>query len=119
MEKEQLSILVIDPCKEDHRLIRESLFRSKVPASLTFVTSTAKGLTELARRRFDLVLTDHSLPGTNAFHLLFEIQQGDHPLPVIVLTRETESRVAREAFQRGVDDYLLKEELEAISLFDV
>lgn len=119
MEKENLSILIIDPQKSDHRMIRDSLDRSKVPASLQFVTSTERGLKEVARRRFDLVLTDHSLPMANAFHLLFELQQRELLIPVIVLTRDGEARVAREAFQRGVDDYLLKEELESISLFDV
>jgi two-component system cell cycle response regulator len=119
MEKENLSILVIDPEKNDHQLIRDSLKRSKVPASLHFVTSTEKGLQEIGKKKFDLVLTDHSLPEANAFHLLFELQHQEENLPVIVLTHDGEARIAREAFQRGVDDYLLKAELETTSLFDV
>lgn len=119
MEKELLAILIIDPEIKDHSLIRDSLERSKLPADLHFVTSTNEGLAELEKRRFDLVLTDHSLPRANAFQLLFELQQKDPFMPIILLTHEDEARVAREAFQRGVDDYLLKEELETISLFDV
>ncbi len=119
MEKDRLKILVIDPEVADHILIRDSLQRSKVPASLQFVTSTEQGLKRLEKKEFDIILTDHHLPQANAFHLVSEVQQRPVPIPVIVLTRHDEARVAREAFQRGVDDYLLKEELEAISIFDV
>lgn len=119
MEKERLSILVIDPETQDHRLIRDSLQRSKVPAALRFVTTTEKGLKELEGKRYDLILTDHALPQASAFQLLMELRRAENPMPVIVVTRDGEARIAREAFQRGADDYLLKEELEAISLFDV
>jgi two-component system cell cycle response regulator len=119
MEKENLSILIIDPEKEDHRLIRDSLQRSKVPASIEFAASTEKGLDLLERRKFDLILTDHALPEANAYQLLSELQQRELLLPVIVLTRDGEARTAREAFQKGIDDYLLKEELATISFFDV
>lgn len=119
MEKERLSILVIDPDRSDHQLIRESLQRSKVPACCRFVTSTARGLNHITRKAFDLILTDHALPAANAFHLLFELQQRGLPIPVLLLTRNGEARIAREAFHRGVDDFLLKEELESVSLFDI
>lgn len=119
MEKECLSILVIDPRKSEHQLIRDSLKRSKVPARLRFVGSSAEGLKETDKNNFDLILTDHLLPTTNAFTLLMELQQKNLTIPVIVLTHDDEARVAREAFQRGADDYLLKEELSTISLFDV
>lgn len=119
MEKDNLSILVIDPETTDHHLIQNSLFRSKVPAQLHFVSTTEEGLKKANRENLDLILTDHQLPRANAFQLLFEIQQVHPNLPIILLTREDEARIAREAFQRGVDDYILKEELETISLFDI
>src|SRR5579885_533705 len=119
MEKEELSILVIDPERTDHELIRSSLVRSKVPAKLHFTTNTADGLVFLRQNPLDLILTDHALPAANAFHLLFELQQKTISIPVLLLTRNREARIAREAFHRGVGDYILKEELEIVSLFDV
>ncbi len=119
MEMDRLSILVVDPEPADHHLIQESLDRSKVPAFLSFATSTEEALRRIHRETYDLILTDHRLPEANAFQILFDLQQRALSIPVIVLTRETEARVARDAFQRGVDDYLLKEELSAVSLFDV
>lgn len=119
IEKDTLSILVVDPQADDHRLIRESLSRSKVPARLTFTMRTTEALEKLESETFDLILTDHLLPWVNAFHLLLELQHREIGLPVIVLTHDDEAKVAREAFHRGADDFLLKEELETISFFDV
>lgn len=119
MEKECLSILIVDPNKNDHQLLRESIQKSQVPADLHFVTSTEAALSALKIKPFDLILTDHVLPQANAFHLLFALQQKESAPPVLLLTRNGEARIAREAFHRGVSDFLLKEELQYISLFDL
>ncbi len=119
MEKESLAILIIDPDPSDHRSIRDSLSRSQVPAVLQFVTTTEEGLQKLEKGAFDLILTDHALPAANAFQLLHELQQRSLTFPVILLTRHGETTMAREAFLRGVDDFILKEELEAIAFFDI
>jgi two-component system cell cycle response regulator len=119
MEKERLSILVIDPEPEDHLLIRDSFRRSEIPAAICFVTSTDAAFTELESATFDLVLTDHSLPHANAFRFLFEIRQKGLATPVMLLTRDGGARTAREAFHRGADDFLLKEDLESVPLLEV
>lgn len=125
MEKEELFILVIDPERKDHELIRQSLLRSKVPAKVHFTTNTGEGLAFISQNApgaidaIDLILTDHALPAANAFHLLFDLQQKELSIPVLLLTRNREARIAREAFHRGVGDYILKEELEIVSLFDI
>ncbi len=119
MEKERLSILVIDPEVTDHDLIRDSLVRAKVPATVQFATATPIGLEKIKGENFDLILTDHLPPRANAFQLLFELQRKQSTIPVILLTRNAEARIAREAFHRGVDDFLLKEELASVSLFDI
>lgn len=119
LEKEKLSILVIDPEKDDHALIRDSFLRSELPASLRFVHTTDEGLSTVDGQAFDLVMTDHALPDANAFHFLFEVRRRGLALPVLLLTRNGEARVAREAFHRGADDFLLKEDLESICLFEV
>jgi two-component system cell cycle response regulator len=119
MEKERLSILVIDPQTEDHILVQDSFEKSDVPAALRFVNSSEEALATLEKSSFDLILTDHVLPHANAFHFLFEIRQRGLSLPVLLLTRNGEARVAREAFHRGADDFLLKQDLETVSLLEV
>lgn len=119
MEKENLSILVIDPVTEDHDLIRDSLRKSDIPASLCFVRTTDEAFEKIRRHSFDLVLTDHALPHANAFHFLFEARQMGLALPILLLTRDACARVAREAFHRGADDFLLKDDLESLPLLEV
>ncbi len=119
MEKEKLSILVIDPDTDDHDLIRDSFRDSDIPASLRFVVSTDEALHAVNGGAFDLALTDHVLPGANAFRFLFEVRQRGLALPVLLLTRNGEARAAREAFHRGADDFLLKQDLPSIPLLEV
>ncbi|HEX5035864.1 MAG TPA: diguanylate cyclase [bacterium] len=114
-----MSILVIDPDLEDQLLIRDSFRRSEVPAALRFVTSTDAAFSEIESATFDLVLTDHALPDANAYRFLFEIRQKGLATPVMLLTRNGEARAAREAFHRGADDFLLKEDLESVPLLEV
>lgn len=119
MEKEKLRILLVDQTTEDLSLLYHSLEKSDVPAALKTVSSTEKALKKLGRHNFDLILTEHCPPQINVFRLLQNIQTLDHQTPVILLTRTQEIDVVRRAFRLGVGDFLLKEELEAVSFFDI
>lgn len=118
MEKENLRILVIDGNPLDHDIIRTSLERSGVPAVLKFCRSTQKGFGKISHP-FDLIVTDHNPPEVNAIRLLQALKELENEIPVILLTHNGALQTVREAFKWGASDYLLKEELEAISLFDV
>lgn len=119
MEKEALRILLVDQDTNDHHLIRRSLERSGVPADLKALTSTAAALRRLHPGRFDLIVTDHTPPSVSAIRLLQAIRQTPLETPVILLSHQGEIQTAREVFKLGASDFLLKEELEAISLVDV
>ncbi len=118
-EKSQISILVIDPHRDDHEKLKNCLKQSAVPATVTFATDTESGLKHLKDRQFDLVMTDHHLPRTNAFHILNETQESQPHLPIILMTDDAEAKTARDAFQKGMDDFILKKELETLPLFDL
>ncbi len=120
MEKEILTILIINPHRGDHQLIKESLTRSKIAAKIKFVLSNAEAVRALAQRRFDLIITDHSPPEVNVMTLLLILKRNlDYEIPVIVISREGNIEVVREAFKLGVDDYILKEELDTVALFHI
>ncbi|QQR80181.1 MAG: GGDEF domain-containing response regulator [Deltaproteobacteria bacterium] len=118
-EKTQISILVIDPRESDHKRLRESFQTSSLPVTTTFTTSTEEGLKLLRRQNYDLIMTEHHLPHANAFQLLSETKEYYPFTPVILLSQVTETKTARDAFQKGVDDFILKEELSTTSLFDI
>lgn len=118
-EKDTLHILAVDPFLEDHEILLSSLKRSQVPAHITFTHSTAEAINILKKTSPDIIITDHHLPHSNAFHILTEAQEYHPHSPVIFLTRHPEPRMTRDAFHKGIDDVIFKEELDTTSLFDV
>ncbi len=119
MEKENLRILLIDLEDADHRMVRRSLDRSGIPQELKWVNETAIALKKIPKGRFDLILTDHQPPGISAPRLIQFLNEQDLKIPVILLTRDAAVQRVRDSFKWGVCDFLLKEELEAISLLEV
>ncbi|WP_216899672.1 response regulator transcription factor [Nocardia alni] len=69
---------------------------------------TARG-TELLRthNNYDAVILDLTLPDIDGIQLLRQLRQLD-PLPVLVLTADTNERTAMRALRNGADDYMTK-----------
>jgi two-component system cell cycle response regulator len=119
MEKESLRILLVDSYPQDHCVVEAALKSSEIPIRIQVSPTTPIAIEELKAKDFDIILSDHSPPEVNAFHLLRWSGDRRLPSPIILLTRNSQIQTAREAFRRGAADYLLKEELKAISLIDL
>ena len=65
-------------------------------------------MSALQREHFDLVLLDLGLPGMYGMQVLKKLRQGEHPVPVIIISaRDTlADRIA--GLDIGADDYLTK-----------
>lgn len=109
------TILVV----EDERIARENLTHVLHGAGheVTAFASAEEGLRELARREYDLVITDLMLPGMDGIALLDRIQT-DHPaVMVIVITGHATVSNAVLAMQKGAHSYIEKPvELEELRL---
>lgn len=74
-------------------------------------SSTPEGVAELHRAQdFDLILLDVHMPGMNGLEVLEQLRQagGDDPVPVIVLTGDTDVATQMLALSRGARDFLSK-----------
>ena len=73
------------------------------------VRATAEGALQLlSERSVDLMLTDMVLPCMSGLDLVSKVQEIDHNLPVLIVTRIPDVPAAVEAMRRGAFDYLLK-----------
>lgn len=72
--------------------------------------SGSQALEMLESEPFDLVLLDIVMPVMDGFEVLKKIRQRDRKLdlPVIMVTAQTESRKAVQAFKLGANDYICK-----------
>src|ERR1041384_4287174 len=77
--------------------------------------TAAEALAKLEAQRFDVVLTDISMPGLNGTELLQRVVEKYPGTPVIIISGHSDQDHAQGLISRGAFDYLLKPfRLEAV-----
>lgn len=114
---ELIHILLIEDNPADARLLRELL--REVTTSTFAVTQAerlADGLNHLKQGRFDIVLTDLSLPDSEGLEAFQAVQRAVPHLPVVVLSGSDDETLAIRAVREGAQDYLVKSRLNGHGL---
>lgn len=57
---------------------------------------------------YDLVLLDLMMPGKNGFETCLAIKKADKDIPVIMVSARDSAQVIQDAYEIGVDDYIVK-----------
>lgn len=100
-------ILVVD----DETAVREVLVAVLEHGgyAVTAASSVEEALVALKRdRRYDLVLSDITMPGRDGFSLLDSVTEAFPELPVVMVSALQDLQVAVRAFRKGAADYVLK-----------
>jgi signal transduction histidine kinase len=107
-----MNILLVEDNAGDARLIREAL---RSATGFAFELEHVENLTDavgaMARRRFDVVLLDLSLPDSFGLDTVRRVASADPSLPIVVMTGLDDESVAAEAVRAGAQDYLPKGDL--------
>jgi diguanylate cyclase (GGDEF)-like protein len=78
---------------------------------VTHVTRLADALSEVDRHRYDVVLLDLNLPDARGAVAPRMIQRAAAEVPIVILTGLEDDQLAEENARAGVQDYLLKREI--------
>ena len=109
-------ILIVDD-EQAQRTVLAGFLR-KQGFEVLQAASVPDGLTEVARRTVDLVLTDLRMPGGTGLDLLEGVRAVNPEVPVVVMTAFGTVASAVDAMKRGAADYLTKpidlDELEVL-----
>ncbi len=98
-------ILVVD----DDDVIRDTLCELLSHEHTCQTAETAEqALARLEAQRFDVVLTDISMPGLSGMELLDRVLQLFPGTPVIIISGLSNEEQAQNLMARGAFDYLLK-----------
>ena len=98
-------ILAVD----DDDVIRDTLHELLSADYSCQTASTAEeALAKLDAQRFDVVLTDISMPGLDGRELLEKVVQMYPGTPVIIISGHSDQEQARSLMSRGAFDFLLK-----------
>jgi DNA-binding NtrC family response regulator len=99
-------LLVVDDKQSFRFMLKVYLFHAGYQVSCA--ASGADALAELARHRYDLVLSDLVMPEMDGLALLLEVRRQYPALPFVLITAHGSVDSAVSAMKEGADDYLLK-----------
>jgi DNA-binding NtrC family response regulator len=104
-ENQMPDILVVD----DDDVIRETLFELlSTDYSCQTAATAEEALAKLQTQRFNVVLTDISMPGLSGKELLAKVVELYPGTPVIIISGHSDQDQAQSLIGQGAFDYLLK-----------
>lgn len=104
-----LRVLIID----DHAVVRKGLMQiikdEFIDAEIIEADSAEEALKIIRHGKFELVISDISMPGRSGIDLLKQLQEEFPSLPVLILSMHQESQYAIRTLKAGASGYLTKD----------
>ncbi len=113
MSRKPLRALIIEHSPLDIELLERELASSfDLCPGLAGTLKDVEGL--LNNAGWDIILSDHNLPGWTGMQALALVQERKLDIPFILVTGALGEEQAIEYFRRGITDYVLKHRLELL-----
>ena len=108
-----IKVLLVEDNPDDAFILRELIDESAtLRFDLVHVERVAAARHQLAEQSFDVVLLDLSLPDAQGMEAIAEVQSSTDTTPIVVLTGRADEELAIDVLRRGVQDYLVKINLD-------
>jgi len=113
-------VLIVDD-SADHQLLYETMLRrsaAAVPFEVVSAANAREGLAASQAENPDCILLDLNLPDLGGLEFLEELREslGELPCAVVMITAHGSESAAVEAMKRGVQDYLVKGQIDSAIL---
>ncbi|HEX4111628.1 MAG TPA: response regulator [Stellaceae bacterium] len=103
-----LRLLVIEDAPDDAELLNLELRRAGYDVTMQRVETLAGMSAALEKTPWDLVVSDHSMPGMTSFSALEVLRRHDPDLPFIIFSGGIGEEEAVAAMRAGAKDYVMK-----------
>jgi len=110
----RLRVLLIEDSEDDTFLLLRALKKGGIEPYYRVVDSESAMEAALMEETWDMVITDHSLPGFTSFRVLELSRQYAPELPVIIVSGLIGEDVAVSAMKAGAQDYIMKDNLSRL-----
>ncbi len=113
MSNKAISILLVDNDPTFASLFQDNLLKARGIEFLLTRRTTADGaLAAIAEHpEFDLIIADFQLPDANGLEFCLRLNQLENRIPIVMMSSKRDVKLAVEVMKLGVEDFLLKEEL--------
>ncbi|UCD50909.1 MAG: PAS domain S-box protein [Phycisphaerales bacterium] len=116
-DPEKLRLLIVEDDIVDRKLLVRSLAQSSLgPHEVDYAGRLSTALEMLRTHSFDMVLLDLGLPDSRGTESVIELQMHAPHVPIIVLSGLDDEKTATTAVQKGVQDYLIKGQVDSTLL---
>jgi len=106
-----LRLLLVEDSADDAELLLRELRRAGYEPAAERVQTAAELQAALARGPWDLVISDHNLPGFSAPEALALLQASGVDAPFIIVSGAIGEETAVQAMRAGARDYIMKDNL--------
>ena len=106
-----MRILLVEDSADDALLMELELRRVGYTPEITRVETREQILAALQRPDWDVVITDHNLPGFSSEASLKLVRESGLDLPVIIVSGSIGEDIAVAAMKLGASDYIMKSNL--------
>lgn len=111
-----LRLLVVEDSPLDYEMLVASLEMQGIHTAALRVESLEDLLAALSREAWDVVVSDHHLPGFTSKEAFAMVRRLEDPPPFIIVSGVLGEDAAVEAMRDGADDYLLKGRLARLGM---
>lgn len=107
-----MKVLVIEDNPDHFEIIEDAFISiSEIKPQIVSVDTLSLGIEKLLSESFDICLCDLQLPDSPIAQTVEWLSSQSHSLPLVILTSLNSIDVAESVLNRGVQDYLAKDEL--------
>ncbi len=106
--KPNLRILLVEDSEDDAFLLFREIKSAGYDIESCRVETAADLIQSLKDEDWDIVITDHNLPGFDSSAALAIVREHDVDMPVIIVSGSIGEDIAVEAMKSGAHDYIMK-----------
>lgn len=109
--KRTIRILLVEDNKHDRISFERVFHKSHLSCEIT-VSKHAEDAIQILEDNpdaFDVMVTDHGLPGISGLRLCEELIDRKTPIPLVLLTGAGNEETAVKALKMGIDEYVIKD----------
>lgn len=110
----RLRVLLVEDSEDDAFLLLRELKKGGIEPYYQLVSSEESMENALRRGVWDIVITDHNMPGFTSFRVLELTRKYCSDLPVIIVSGIIGESVAVSAMKAGAQDYIMKDNLSRL-----